>query len=232
MEKLINSNRAIMKFMNKKIGLTVFLIGMVFSNTFAGGGWTQEKGNGYFKLSTYFVKADSHFTSMRGELDPNATIGFLNTAAYIEYGITDRWTVVSNISLFARNYVNSQVSRTTGEVITPGEATNGIGDIDVAIKYGIYQSDRFVFAGTLLLGIPSGKIGQGEMGILQLGDGEFNQMIRFDASTPWKVKNSPMYANAYVGFNHRTRGFSEEFRWGAEIGVGYNKRTSLDVCQA
>jgi hypothetical protein len=38
---------------------------------------------------------------------------------------------------------------------------------------------------------------------------------------------SKVFASAYVGFNNRTRGFSDEFRYGAEIGVTLKKFTPI-----
>lgn len=207
--------------MKSRILILVFL---VYSSTaFAGGGWTSEKGNGYFKLSTSFIKANSHFAA-DGTIEDNITIGFSSTTTYIEYGFSDKLTGILNFSVFARNWHNSQVSDATGETIIEGQAINGIGDFDIGVKYGIFKNDHIAFAGSILLGIPSGgKSGRGTEMNLQLGDNEFNQQIRFDLSAPFSAKKASFYANVYVGFNHRTKGFSEEFKWGAEFGAGLIK---------
>lgn len=202
-----------------RTGLCVLMACLSGIPAYAGGGWTPAKGKGYFKLSQYIIKADEHYTDT-GQKDPNITIGYFSTNLYGEVGLTDRWAVIFNLPVFARNLHNNQVSNTTGDVLIQGEAINGIGDIDLSVKYGIVQHKKVAFAGTFQLGIPSGKTGKGELGILQLGDGECNQLFRFDVSNPFMAKESPMYTNVYVGFNNRTKGYSEEFRWGAEIGVG------------
>ena len=56
---------------------------------------------------------------------------------------------------------------------------------------------------------------------MQTGDGEFNQILQIDAGTAFKVKNTSLYANAYVGFNNRTNGFSDEVRYGIEAGGSF-----------
>jgi hypothetical protein len=70
---------------------------------------------------------------------------------------------------------------------------------------------------SLTLGLPLGVTDGGESGALQTGDGEFNQLIKVEASHSFYPV--PLYATATVGFNNRTQGFSEEFHYGIEVGV-------------
>ncbi len=186
----------------------------------AGGGWPQPKGKGYFKLSEWWIVSDQHYTDV-GRIDPNITIGVFNTSLYAEYGFTDRLTGVLYFPFFSRNYYNNQVSATTLEIIIPGEAINSIGDTDLSLKYAISKpGSKIAFAATALLGLPLGKDSGGALNNLQTGDGEFNQMLRLDAGTSFNVGSLPFYSNVYSGVNNRTNDFSDEFRYGAELGVG------------
>ncbi len=187
----------------------------------AGGPWTQEKGIGYFKFSQWWINFDSHYTDS-GKIDPNVTTGIYNTFVYGEYGITDRLTGIVNAAVFSRNVTNNLVSGTTSEIITPGEALNGFGDTDLGIKYRLTKKEsRIAVAASLYLGIPTGQTGQGAQGNLQTGDGEFNQYLRLDAGTSFKLAEKiNSYVSVYGGVNNRTRGFSEELRYGAEVGAG------------
>jgi len=196
--------------------LSLFII----SSSNAGGPWPQKKGQGYYKLSEWWLTYNKHFTDS-GETEPNITSGIFNTSLYAEYGFTDRLTGVIFAPLFSRNYYNNQVSATTGEIQIPGEALNSVGDFDVSIKYGLTSTGaKFPISATLTLGLPFGKTGEGGLGILQTGDGEFNQMIQIDAGTGFKIGATNAYASTYVGVNNRTNGFSEEFRYGFELGAG------------
>lgn len=189
----------------------------------AGGPWTQKKGVGYLKLSEWWIKYDQHFTDS-GKLDPNITTAIYTTAFYGEYGITDRFTTVVYAPLFVRNLHNNEISSTTAEVTQVGEAINSLGDIDVSFKYGLTSPGaKFPISLTLTLGIPSGVTGKGDLGILQTGDGEFNQLLQIDAGTGFKLGGLNAYAAASVGVNNRTNGFSEEFRYGFEAGAGLLK---------
>ncbi|MGB0525088.1 MAG: hypothetical protein ACPGJS_19095, partial [Flammeovirgaceae bacterium] len=200
----------------KHILVVLFCIGLTFQAV-AGGGWTKKKGTGYFKLSQWWLISDQHFTST-GAIDPNQTMGLFNTSIYAEYGLTDRFTSIVYAPLFSRALFYNQISGTTGEVLTSGEAINSIGDTDITLKYGLIQDKKIVLSSSLMLGLPLGNNSGGSAGNLQTGDGEFNQMIRLDASTSLNIKNLPTFYTIYAGVNNRTNGFSDEFRYGIEAG--------------
>ncbi len=205
-------------------GLFLLLTNLVL----AGGGWPQPKGKGYFKLSQWWVISNQHFTDT-GLLDPNVTTGTFNTSIYAEYGFTNRLTGIVYFPFFSRVYTNNIVSGTTGKVIVPGESINSIGDTDVSFKYGLIVNKPVVLSATLTLGLPFGNPAGGSQGNLQTGDGEFNQMLIFDAGTGFKVGNVSSYANAYFGFNQRNGGYSDEWRFGFEAGANLfkNKVTAI-----
>ena len=209
--------------------INILFASIIFiSASFAGGPWTQKKGVGYFKLSEWWITYDKHYADS-GKLDPNITSGIYNTSFYGEYGLNDRFTTIIYAPLFSRSLYNNEVSRTTGEVLEPGEAVNSIGDIDVSFKYSLTASGaKFPIAATLTLGLPTGITGRGERGTLQTGDGEFNQSIQIDAGTGFQIRKTNAYFSTFVGVNNRTNGFSEEFKYGAEVGAGlFNQKLWL-----
>ena len=191
------------------------------TSLFAGGPWPQKKGKGYFKLSEWWIVFDEHYTSS-GFKDPNVTTGIFNTTLYGEYGFTDRFTGIINAPIFSRTYNNNIISMTNGDVIAQGEAFNGVGDFDLGLKYGLTKPGTKVpVSVSLTLGLPTGKTGEGTLGNLQTGDGEFNQLLQFDAGTGFQLnEKTSAYASAYVGINNRSNGFSTEFRYGIEGGIG------------
>lgn len=193
----------------------------LFSFSLLAGPWPQPKGKGYFKLYEWWLRFDQHFTST-GELDPNATLGLYNTSLYAEYGLTDRLTGVINVPVYSRNEINNQVSGTRGNVIFPGEAIGGLGDTDVSLRYALNKPGAAVpLSATLTFGLPLGEDAGGTQGNLQTGDGEFNQLLMFSAG---KSLTDNLYATASIGFNNRSNGFSDEFRYGLEAGYGLANR--------
>ncbi|MDX2248694.1 MAG: hypothetical protein SF052_18050 [Bacteroidia bacterium] len=184
----------------------------------AGGGWPQEKGHGYFKVSQWWLVSHQHFTDV-GLIDPNVTNKLFNTSFYGEYGITPRLTGIIYAPFYSRALFNSIVSGTTGEVLVPGEAINSFGDTDISLKYGLTPKKSVALSATLTLGLPLGNDRGGSQGNLQTGDGEFNQLLQIDMGKSYKLLGQNAYANVYAGFNNRTSGFSDEFRFGVETGV-------------
>ncbi len=199
--------------------LTLALLIAVAVNAFAGGGWPQPKRSGYFKLSQNMIRSPFFF-SPSGEIVDITTIGLYTTSAYGEYGITDRLTGIAYMPLFVRSTLNEIRYNQSGRT-EPGDALNALGDAEVAIKYGLITNKPVVVSATLLLGLPLGETGGGTSGILQTGDGEFNQMVKVDAS--FSLYPKPIYVSAYAGFNNRTRNFSDEVRVGGEIGFTLKK---------
>ena len=197
---------------------------LVTMQSIAGGGWPQPKGKGYFKLAEWWIKADQHYTDA-GRIDPNITTAIYNTTFYGEYGITNRLTGIVYFPMFSRALTYNQVSNTTGEILIPGEAINSIGDTDISLKYGISKpGSPIAVSASVLFGLPLGQDVGGALNNLQTGDGEFNQMFRLDAGTSFKLgANVPAYLNLYSGVNNRTNNFSDEFRFGMEVGFGLAK---------
>ncbi len=204
--------------MNKQIIILFVAILMVTSGLQAQ--WTKGKGKGYYKLSAWSLVSDEHYTDT-GDIDPNATRGFFNLNFYGEYGITDKIDVIAYIPFFSRTYQNEQVSGTTGQILQEGESLNSIGDSDISIRYGILDTGKIALSSTLKFGLPTGDDSGGSDGSFQTGDGEFNQQLQVDLGIPFKIKSASAYGKTYVGFNNRTKDFSDEFHFGAEAGIGF-----------
>ncbi|ANW96597.1 hypothetical protein AXE80_10040 [Wenyingzhuangia fucanilytica] len=197
---------------------STLILCFLFAFQFVNAQWNKGKGNGYYKLSAWSLVADQHYTST-GDIDPNATRGNFTLSLYGEYGLTNKLDVITYLPFFTRIYQNAQVSGTNGSVIQEGEAVNAVGDIDVGIRYGLLKRNHFALSTTLKLGLPTGKDKAGSDGSYQTGDGEFNQLITVDAGTSYQLFHKPAYTKAYVGFNNRTQGFSDEFHYGIESGI-------------
>jgi hypothetical protein len=212
----------------KKIFLAVSLL---LVSQLAHANWPQPKGKAFVKLGQSWTIARQHFTDT-GKLDPNTTFASYFTSFYGEYGLTDRITGIVYAPLFSRSLFNSTVSGTTGEILLPGEAINGLGDINIAARYAIIPKGKFVLSTSLLLGLPTGIDDGGTAGNLQTGDGEFNQMVRLEGATSKQLGKVNSYYKAYVGFNNRTQGFSDEFHYGLEGGVELKKNKSWFILRA
>ncbi len=199
-----------------KKSIIVSLIFLIAANALAGGGWPQPKGKGYFKLSQSYLLSSKIFDGNGDVTDLVPSYGYFATSLYAEYGFTDRLTGILYMPFFARATKNELQYNQPGVPSEPGAALNSFGDTDIAIKYGLLTNKPIVVSATILFGLPLGDNGATNANVLQTGDGEFNQMLRVDASHSFYPKK--FYVSAYGAFNNRTKGFSDEVRFGAEIG--------------
>ncbi len=198
----------------KKNFLKTFLFCLIMIDQSYAQGWSQKKSEGYFKLGFNAISANS-FYSPDGDKTQITTTGIYTSSLYAEYGLLKHLTLVAYVPFFVRNTLNKIQYRQSGR-IEPGDQQNAFGDTDIALKYGWLQNKALVFSTTLLFGLPLGNNAGGVSGILQSGDGEFNQMIRADISHSFYP--TPLFASVYTAFNNRTKGFSDELRYGADVG--------------
>ena len=204
------------KHNNMKRLITCFiLLGITIS---ANAQWTKGKRKGYYKLSAWYLESDQHFET-DGTIRDNLNRKQFNVNIYAEYGITNNLDVIGYIPFFARVAQDNQVSGTTGAILQKGEGLSSIGDIDLGFRYGIFKKGKWAMDAKLLLGLPTGNSKGGSDGSYQTGDGEFNQFLSTSLGYSTNLGDLPFYAKSYVGFNNRSRGFSDEFRGGVEAGI-------------
>ncbi|MFT6338108.1 MAG: hypothetical protein ACJA2S_004501 [Cyclobacteriaceae bacterium] len=189
---------------------------------FSGGGWVNKRGELYLKVSQQWVNYDQYY-SIAGRVINDRTRSIGNTAIYAEYGISHKFTGIIYFPFFVKTTLFQQKNSATGKIILKGESYSSIGDSDLRLKYGLIQNGSIVLSTSLTLGLPFGGIGKGSDQSLQTGDGEFNQMLRADFGTSFKVASKHLYLTGYFGLNNRTEGFSDELRYGLEVGVELGK---------
>ncbi len=209
-----------MKSLVLTIGLSLFLAG----TTIAGGGWPPKKGKGFFKFGQSVIRA-SQFYAPNGDLEDITTLSLYTTSIYGEYGLSDRISAVAYVPFFVRSTINEIQLRQSGTV-TPGDEVNALGDAELGLTYALTRDTKIALSTSLIFGLPLGETEGGEGRILQTGDGEFNQYLKLDAGVSFYP--APLYASAHIGINNRTNNFSEEFRYGFELGyTGINKVTAI-----
>lgn len=215
------------------------LILLLSFNTYAGGGWTKEKGKSYIKVSGWWVESKGFFSGNGTETKSTVENGLFNVNIYAEYGISSKLTAIGYVPFFSRSYQNKEVDQ-NGNVneALPGGDLNSFGDSEIGIKYSLYKKGRIAIASSLILGIPLGNNGDDQELALATGDGEFNQLLKIDFGFSLiENKKISMYGNAYVGYNNRTEDFSDEIRLGAELGLGFFEKklwliNKLDIIES
>jgi hypothetical protein len=203
--------------------LIVSLLLLRVSEVQAGGGWVYGKNKGYVKIAQNVIRS-AYFFDGTGEVIDIPTISLYTSSIYAEYGLTDKLTAVVYVPIFVRSTLNAIEFQQSGNTIE-GDAVSSFGDTNIGFKCGIFQSKSIVVAASITFGLPLGSSEVTNESVLQTGDGEFNQLVKVEASHSFYPK--PYYATVFVGFNNRTQGFSDEFHAGGEFGVTLNKFVAI-----
>ena len=203
-------------------GIVIALLALFLVQDAIAGPWPQRKRHGFYKLGFGFVQA-TQFYEPDGNLITIPTLSDYTASFYGEYGFTDRLTGVAYIPFLQRITLNEQIGRETGTVFFEGAANTGIADADVGVRFGLLQRGNLVLSTSLMLGLPLGDNEQ-ENG-LYTGDGEFNQHL--SAGLGYSFYPIPAYFAVEAGYNNRTQGFSDEFRFSLEAGYTIKNQVTL-----
>jgi len=172
--------------------------------------WTKPKGEGFYKFDYTLIQTNKVYDP-GGKIVPFRTLGNHTLSLYGERGITDKFTIQAYIPFFVRNVLNETKGAQTGVLLEPGIEENNIGDIDIAFRYALPFGSLPISA-TLLFGLPTGNSTQNSG--LFTGDGEFNQMLKISTG----VGATKWWTQFGLGYNNRTKGFSDEVRYDGEFG--------------
>ncbi|NJN34425.1 MAG: hypothetical protein HC817_09420 [Saprospiraceae bacterium] len=190
-----------------------FFLMLLTPSVFYAQAWTKPKGDGFFKLDLTAIVASDVYDS-QGEIVPFRTLGNYTTSIYGEYGITNKFTVFGYVPFFVRNVVNERRGAQSGALLEPAIVNSSFGDLDLGFRYAL-PIKAFAVSANLILGFPTGDAKQ--IDGLFTGDGEFNQMLKIGVGTG---KNR-WWTQGALGFNNRTKSFSDEIRYDFEFGYKF-----------
>lgn len=210
--------------MKKSIAFLAILAGLMLATDDAlAGAWTQKRGKGYYELKFQMIRAN-RFYEPDGRIITIPTLAEYTTSIYGEYGINDWLTIVGDFPFYKRITLNRQIGAQTGFVFFPGDSVSGISDAEVGVRLGLRRGGPTVISASLKLGLPIGDDTQAN-GLLT-GDGEFNQMLSLQLGHSFYPK--PLYFTGEAGVNNRSNGYSDEFRYEAEVGYTFGKKLTVN----
>jgi len=178
------------------------------------GVWTQSEHGYYLKLSglsfTTTEELDPDGVSLDRPGDGELTDNSLS--AYLEYGLSDRLTLVASLP-----YKNLEDTRFVGgrqNGVAAVESSSGFGDLETRLRW-LLQTDPVVLS--LAVG---GKVPTGYEVLtstrVPLGTGEFDADARLLAGHSFYPL--PLYTTAELGYRKRGGRFSDEILFSAEAG--------------
>jgi protein XagA len=207
----------------KRIAGSLFITGILISfaaGTCFAGAWTIQKGKIYDRLAVNYYFADREFNSEghRNDLADNGKFRDYNINNYIEFGLTDKITVINSL-YFKKIEKEDDVKETK---------TYGIGDIDLGVKYKLAEGTWGIFSSQALVKIPEAYDANDD---LPLGNGQYDLELRllYGRSLYPAI---PGYCNFEVGYRWRLDDPSDEIRYLIEVGIDITKslygRAKLD----
>lgn len=183
-------------------------------NAVAQSGWTRSKGGFFGKLDFSHLSADTYYTPQGVALETSI---FRQTSLnwYGEYGISDRWTLITSMPLLRNNSFETT------------ESVYGMGDLKLEIKYRLFSNSDWPIAISIAPELPIGrrnafaasKDNPQERINLPTGDGEFNIWGTIAASK----SIGKAYGSIFGAYNFRTQyeglSFRDLYQFGIELGV-------------
>ncbi|HMR90438.1 MAG TPA: hypothetical protein PKD51_19890 [Saprospiraceae bacterium] len=172
----------------------------------SGQAWTKEKGKSFLKLDFTTITGNQLFND-KAEVVDFQDYSFNTVSFYGEYGITNKLTAVGYIPLLQSNSIKASA-------LGPEASNASFGDVDLGFRYAI-SKEKFPLTLTVMLGIPSGD--NKDSNELYTGDGEFNQIVKLASG----LGKGNWWLQGGVGFNNRSKDYSDEFRFDAEFGYKF-----------
>ena len=214
-----NVNKVIRKFGGSIIAAIILVL--LFSvSTCLAGAWTLGQGKIYDRLAFNYYYANKEFDNNgdRRDFANNGNFRDFNLNNYLEYGLTDRITLIN--SLYYK-YLRKKDDTVKME-------TYSAGDIDLGIKSKLYDGRVGVVSAQVLVKIPEAY---DKNDPLPIGNGQYD----FEARLLYGRSLYPFmpgYVNLEFGYRWRLEDPSDEIRYLAELGMNFTKdfygRVKLD----
>lgn len=183
--------------------MTCICVFMSVTECFAGA-WTMEEGKLYEKFGFNYYFTNSLFSMENGTGDFKE-FRDMNFSNYFEYGLTSRFTIIN-----ALYYKILEKKEDSGEI-----SSNGLGDVDIAIKGKVAEGTWGIVSTQALVKIP-GIYGKNDQ--LPLGNGQGDVELReLYGKSLWPY--IPGYFNLELAYRVRYGDPSDELRYLVEFGM-------------
>lgn len=191
------------------LALTLVLFGV---NCAFAGAWTAGKGEMYNKLSYNYSIAEGEFSSNSNRVDfaQNGKFTDQNITYYVEYGIIDKLTVFGSIPYKFLEYSENH----------SWYKSQGTGDVELGLKYNMYNGSYGVFSAQGLVKIPEFYDVADRP---ELGDGQYDIEARLLYGKSL-YPHIPGYINIEIGYRYRFEEPGDQFRYLVEFGVDFFKK--------
>lgn len=186
-----------------------YTLTFIFISQCFAGAWTQDECKVYEKFGFNYYYANREF-SMQDDSTDFDHFRDANFSNYIEYGITDRFTLIN--ALYYKNLEKEDGSGTT--------RASGLGDVDLGLKAKLFEGKWGIASSQLLVKIP-GIYGKNDA--LPLGNAQYDlepRLLYGRSLYPY----IPGYCNFELAYRWRFQDPADEFRYLVEFGIDFSKK--------
>ena len=208
------------KYKYIKMLFTGALVFFFFVEPVFGGAWTRTKGGLYSQLTFNYYTTDENFDDDGDRVDfsQNGEFKDTNLSLYLEYGITDDFTLLGSIPYKWLEYEDDTIL----------ERTNGIADLELGLKYRLHAFQSGVLSVQGLLKVPEAYDTDDA---IPLGNDQYDYEVRFLYGQSL-YPSIPGYFNVEIGYRFRAEAPADEFRFLVECGTNFTEnvygRVKLD----
>lgn len=169
------------------------------------GAWTQEKGHGQVILTGSYYQTDSLWNNAGTETaQPEYRNYVLNP--YLEYGLTDRFTVGANLLLV-------QAEQDTN----PNVDNWGLADTELFLRGKLYEHAGFVVSAEPMVKIPSNESSRD---LPVIGSRHPDAGLGLSAGYGFTAFGQNHFANVDAGYRYRFSDPKDQMKFAATVGVG------------
>lgn len=222
-----------LKSLSLPILITLFL-SIFLQNLLFAGAWTQGKGKYYQKFSLnildtdkeYGVKGDKQTYASAFEAN-NGKFSDTNINFYIEYGFTEKLTLISSLSA---KRLNSKFEVGVNQIVSESITTTGLSDWIIGARLSIFKLDPMVSSIQNEVTLP---FLYNKKDALPLGNAVYANHSKFQLGA--SLYPLPIYLTGDFGYKvYSGSDMNNEMIYGLEIGFSYQNllfKNSLDGIQ-
>ena len=191
--------------------LFLFFVLSFSSSAYAGGGWTNGRGAGFFKLESRLLSGNVLLND-KGEpvtLTPSVSVGIVSL--YGAYGLLDTLDASLHVP-----YVYNSVSGISNGISEDAQSTFALGDVSLGLHYGVLRDRPFVLSLSADLGLPTGTNSSDGMDYTQTGTGVWRRGVGVEAGY---ATTDAWYLTGGLRYDDRSGGYSTTL--GGEVRGGY-----------
>ena len=137
--------------------LTLVTLVLLSNISIAGGPWVKKKGEAYFQLGGGIIPSTNMlFFNGNDLLYTNRKVTDMNLGLYIEYGLTNKLTFITEIPFNIVSTSNTIDTVSILPVLNNGQLA-GFGNISITPKYQLLDR-KLKLAGAIKFSLPTGKV--------------------------------------------------------------------------